>query len=49
MNYTLFPLETYINIKPLTHKGTLHAYKVSQESDTITPRASTVATFKTGF
>lgn len=29
------------------HKGTTHAYKVSRESDIITPGTSTVAKFKT--
>ena len=33
----------------MPNKGTTHAYKVSRESDKITPGTSTVATFKTGF
>ena len=33
----------------MPHKGTTHAYKVSRESDKITPGTSTVATFKTRF
>ena len=31
----------------MPHKGTTHAYKVSRESDKITPGTSTVATFET--
>ena len=33
----------------MPNKGITHAYKVSRESDKITPGTSTVATFKTGF
>ena len=33
----------------MPNMGTTHAYKVSRESDKITPGTSTVATFKTGF
>ena len=46
--YTI-PLETYINNGIMPNMGTTHAYKVSRESDKITPGTSTVATFKTGF
>ena len=33
----------------MPNEGITHAYKVSRESDKITPGTSTVATFKTGF
>ena len=33
----------------MPNMDTTHAYKVSRESDKITPGTSTVATFKTGF
>ena len=41
------PLETYINNGFAPNKGAKLAYKVSRESDKITPGASTVAKFKT--
>ena len=40
------PLETYINNGFAPNKGAKLAYKVSRESDKITPGASTVAKFE---
>ena len=40
------PLETYINNWFAPNKGAKLAYKVSRESDKITPGASTVAKFE---